>query len=262
MRHWILALALILPATTHAADPAPNPPAEGFDVEGSDPAAIAIADEVVEAVGGRAAWDRTRHIRWRFLGGRLHSWDKHTGRVRIEGETREGEPFVLLTDLDDLASGEAWVDGEKVVEEAAHAEWMDRAEAMWINDGYWMFLPWKLKDSGVTLRDGGEDALPDGRAARVLELDFEDVGRTPENRYRVFVGNDTKLIEWWEYFPDDDATEPALATAWSGWAPYGDILLADSRRELGDMSEIAVFDALPDSVYTDPAPVDWDALEP
>ena len=44
-----------------------NPPAEGFDAENSDAKAIAIADEVMEAMGGRAAYDSTRYLSWNFL---------------------------------------------------------------------------------------------------------------------------------------------------------------------------------------------------
>ena len=46
--------------------PAPtneNPPADGFDLENSDEAAMDIADEVMKAMGGRANWDQTRFHR-------------------------------------------------------------------------------------------------------------------------------------------------------------------------------------------------------
>ena len=48
----------------HAAD---NPPAPGFNTADSDPKAIALADEVMAAMGGRANWDATRYITWRFF---------------------------------------------------------------------------------------------------------------------------------------------------------------------------------------------------
>ena len=44
-----------------------NAPAEGFDLESSDPLAIVIADRVMHAMGGRRAWDQTRYLSWNFL---------------------------------------------------------------------------------------------------------------------------------------------------------------------------------------------------
>ena len=48
-----------------------NPAAEGFNMEGSDPKAISIADEVMTAMGGRKNWNNTRYITWNFFGARL-----------------------------------------------------------------------------------------------------------------------------------------------------------------------------------------------
>ena len=48
-----------------------NPPAEGFDIEGSNPIAILLADQVMNNMGGRASWDNTRFISWNFFGRRL-----------------------------------------------------------------------------------------------------------------------------------------------------------------------------------------------
>ena len=62
----------------------PNTPMAGFNTEGSDAKAIAIADSVMRASGGRYAWDMTRYLRWTFLGNRSLVWDKTTERVRID----------------------------------------------------------------------------------------------------------------------------------------------------------------------------------
>ena len=43
-----------------------NYPLPGFDLEGSDPLAIVLADRIMSAMGGREAWDKTRYIKWKF----------------------------------------------------------------------------------------------------------------------------------------------------------------------------------------------------
>ena len=146
MRRIALLLGLLAPAC-HAprATLDPNPACAGFDAAGSDASAIALADEVMRAMGGRAAWDRTRVLCWTFFGRRSHVWDKWTGDYRLE----EGERVVLLN----LESGAGRV-FDKGVERTDAAEVgpaLQRAKSVWINDSYWLVMPYKLKDSGVTL---------------------------------------------------------------------------------------------------------------
>jgi hypothetical protein len=53
-----------------------NPAAEGFNESASDAKAIAIADEVMQAMGGRKAWDKTRYLSWKFFSFRQLTWDR------------------------------------------------------------------------------------------------------------------------------------------------------------------------------------------
>lgn len=256
----LLVVLLLLPVTASSALADTNPPADGFDLAGSDQKAIEIADTVMASMGGRAAWDATRHLRWRFFGRRLHVWDKSTGDVRIEGtEGDSGAPYVILMNIN-TGAGRAWRAGAEITSPDDLHEMLDRGEAMWINDSYWMFMPYKLKDSGVTLRYLGEQTLPDGRSADVLELTFREVGRTPENKYHVFVSRDRRLVEQWAFFGQATDDEPGFLNPWDNWQRYGAILLSDGRGDRAH-TDVAVFETLPASVYEDPRPVDWTGLE-
>ncbi len=253
----VAAAAAPVPAESHAA---PNPPAEGFDLAGSDAKAIEIADRVMAAMGGRDAWDATRYLRWRFFGRRLHVWDKHAGRIRIEGVGREDQkPYVILMNLH-TKEGRAWRGGEEITDPAELAEMLDQGESIWINDSYWIVMPYKLKDTGVTLKYAGRGTMADGRPAEVLELTFKDVGDTPENKYRVYVADDSGLVEQWDFYRNAADEEPGFKTPWHDWQRYGRILLSDNRGENGH-TEVAVFDELPDSVFTVPAAGDWASIE-
>lgn len=254
---FLLVAFLLLP-TTPARAGSDNPPAAGFDLEGSDPDAIVVADRTMEAMGGRAAWDSTRFLRWRFFGRRLHVWDKYTGDIRIEATDKEDREIVVLMNLNSK-TGRVWRDGIEVTAADEKAEMLHNGESQWINDSYWVFMPYKLKDSGVTLDYLGERLMEDGRAADVLELVFENVGRTPQNKYRVYVAEETGLVEQWDFYADAGDEEPRFQNPWHNWQPYGSILLSDNRGE-GGHSELGVYDALPATVFTDPAPVDWAAL--
>jgi hypothetical protein len=120
-------------------------------------------------------------------------------------------------------------------------------------------MPYKLKDSGVTLRFVGERQMLDGRPADVLQLTFEEVGRTPENKYLVYVGRDSSLVEQWDFFSEATDPEPRFQNPWGNWQRYGAILLSDDRGERGH-TDIAVFREIPPAALTDPAPVDWPGL--
>jgi len=61
-----------------------NPAAQGFNLASSDEKAIAIADQTMEAMGGREAYENARYLAWNFFGSRKHVWDKQTGDVYIK----------------------------------------------------------------------------------------------------------------------------------------------------------------------------------
>lgn len=246
-------------ASLQAADS--NPAAEGFNLQDSDPEAIEIADRVMVELGGRQAWDEARFLTWSFFGRRRHVWDKQTGDIRIEGVDRETErPYLILMNLG-TKQGRAWMEGDPVTDPEDLSAMLDNGESVWINDSYWMFMPYKLKDSGVTLKHVGKGQMQDGRPAEVLQLTFEAVGNTPENKYRVYVAADSGLVEQWDFYADAADEEPRFSSPWRNWQRYGRILLSDNRGE-SSHTDIAVLEALPPEVLTSPEPVDWQALIP
>ena len=256
---FLFALLATTGAALEAAEA--NPPAEGFDLEGSDPRALEIADRVMLGLGGREAWDETRFLTWSFFGRRRHVWDKQSGDIRIEGVDRETErPYLILMNLHDK-QGRAWKDGAPVTDSAELAEMLEYGESVWINASYWMVMPYTLKDSGVTLKDLGKGPMQDGRSAEILQLTFEAVGRTPQNKYKVYVADDSGLIEQWDYYSDSKDAEPQLSSPWHNWQRYGRILLSDNRGERGH-TDVAVLNELPPEVLSSPEPVDWQALIP
>jgi len=211
----------------------------------ADERAAALAARVMERLGGREAWDRTRVVSWRFFGGRRHVWDKHTGDFRIEDGA-----LVLLGNVGEDAV-RAFEDGAELDDPERLAELAARARSMWINDSYWMFMPFKLRDPGVRLAWAGRGELPDGRGVELLELTFDGVGETPENRYVVFVADDTGRIEQWSFYRTAEQADPNLVTPWADWRRYGDVWLAGDRGRGADWS-IAVYDEPPAGVFEAP----------
>ncbi|HEX7181669.1 MAG TPA: hypothetical protein VF756_07490 [Thermoanaerobaculia bacterium] len=222
------------------------------------PSAEKVAGQVMQALGGKEAWDATRFLRFTFAGRRTHHWDKWTGRHRIEGQTQEGQRYLVLHNIN-TRQGDAWLDGQKLDGDKAK-EWLERAYQAWVNDTYWLLMPYKLRDPGVKLTHEGTEQI-DGKTYDKLHLTFESVGLTPKDRYWAYINRDTHLMDRWAYvLQDQPADAQPTVWAWQGWQRYGKIMLAPSRSQVtGDrkleLGDIAVFDSLPDSVFTSPEPV-------
>ncbi len=245
------------PEAARAVAPADdNPAAVGFDDQGSEPRAIALADATLRAMGGRAAWDRTRYLTWRFFGKRLHVWDRWTGDVRIEYDERGAGPhMVILLNLNS-GKGRAFHGGTEVTDTAALFALLQKGKEIWINDSYWLVMPYKLKDSGVTLRYRGEGKMVDGRLADVLLLTFTGVGVTPQNKYEVYVARDTGLVEQWAYYDKAGDPKPEFVGPWHKWRRYGGILLSSDHGEGEVHTGVNAPARLPASVFRSPVRVD------
>lgn len=241
--------------STTAALAGENPAAPGFLLDESDAEAIALADRVMTRLGGREAWDATRYVTWKFFGRRLHVWDRHSGDIRVEGADRETrEPYLVLMNLHS-GEGRAWQAGEEVTDAEELAKRLELGESAWINDSYWMFMPFKLKDTGVALKHIGSGQLLDGRPAEVVELTFREVGRTPENKYRVYVARDSGLVEQWDFYTNASDEAPRFQVPWRNWRRHGAILLSDDRGQ-GRHTDIAVLAAVPEGTFSSQEPVD------
>jgi len=219
----------------------------------SDARAIEIAQATVAAMGGWDALDATRYVSWNFFARRQHYWDRHTGDIRIES-VRDGVSTVVLMNIQ-TGEGRVFNDGVQLEGEAA-AEVLEFGQQAWVNDAYWMFMPYKMLDPGVTLGYVGEKQTADGMDAWVLDLTFGvGVGYTPENRYHVYVGKDSGLVEQWDFYAEAGNEEPSFASPWKDWKTFGGIKLATNHGRGVDW-EIAVHATLPASVLSDPAPVE------
>lgn len=244
-----LSLAVLSLATGCASDGSrylANPAAPGFDSAGSDPKAVAIADETMQAMGGRRAWNDARCLAWTFFGRRKHVWDKWTGDYRLE----EGRRVVCMNL--GTGAGRVFEGKDEIHDPKSKAEALAKARSAWINDSYWLVMPYKLKDSGVTLKSKGDGVLDDGRKADVLVLTFARVGDTPENKYDVWVAKDSRLVEQWAFYKSASDDEPRFKTTWTGWKRYGQILLSGDRGGDRQLTDIAVMEKPPPQLYAAP----------
>lgn len=224
-----------------------NPAAEGFDQANSDPAAVELADSVMEAMGGWENWHNTRFISWNFFGNRNLVWDKKEERARIESIK---DSITYVVNLKTL-TGKVWVKGQPLTESDSLNKMLNRAKSIWINDSYWLVMPFKLKDSGVTLKYLGEDTLNTGGRCNVLELTFKNVGDTPQNKYHVYVDLTDNLVKQWAYYSNASQDSANFVRPWDNYKKYGNILLSADRSDGGGPKGVSVTDTLNEKIFAE-----------
>ena len=217
--------------------PATQPAAVAPSAE-RDPEAVAIVEASLAAMGGRDAWNEARVLTWVFFGRRRLYWDTWTDDIRIESDV-DGVRVIAVMNLG-TGEGRIWRDGAPVTDPEEIASGLALARRTWINDSYWLVMPYKLLDPGVRLRYVGEAGNSDG-PTDVIEVTFDNVGLTPGNKYQVYFSQRSGLVSEWAFFERATDESPKFVMPWREWLPYGPILLSGDRGE-GQLTGIAVFD--------------------
>ena len=201
---------------------------------------------VETAMGGRAAYEQKPYLVWNFFGKRKTYWDRRNNRVRIE-QPEAGS--VILYDPKTRATtaylADTLVTGNRALTKPKEAE------NIFINDAYWLLLPWKLRDPGVNVRYLGTKAGMMGRDMEVLELTYDvGTGLTPKNKYHIYIDPQTNLVAQWDFYADASDPEPRLTNPWLNYQDYGGILLSGDRGAVGKLTEIDAPASLPDELFT------------
>ncbi len=255
------------PAASAAQPPAPAaPPApSAFDPAKSDEKAVALAEKAIAAMGGDA-WSRTRYLKFTWVWKQgdkrtaiTHYWDRFGQRSRMEGPSRDGRAVVAVVDHR-TKEGVATIEGQVPSDEDVR-KYVTLAYERLINDSYWFFMQFKLKDPGARLRYEGEIKAGPVTYDKVL-LTFDDgVGLTSKDRYWLYINRDKQLIERWSYVLQAmPSSASPVAWEWVDWQEIGGLRIAMRRTQPGGESEIfieglQIFDGLPESVFTSAAAV-------
>jgi hypothetical protein len=126
-------------------------PFEDVDVE-------RIYTRMMTVMAPGSAWPQARYLAFDWVIARpdgepvvrSHRWDRWEGRYRVEA-VRDGKLMLALFDVGDPASGRVWLDGRPVTGEQA-MEMLRQANAIYVNDSYWLIMPYKWRDPGVHAR--------------------------------------------------------------------------------------------------------------
>jgi hypothetical protein len=84
----------------------------------------------------------------------------------------------------------------------------------------------------------------------VLQLTFENVGVTPQNKYDLYVDVHEKLIKSWSYYSDASSDTANWTRPWDNYQKYGNILLSADRSDDGGPKNVKVDEEISDDVFT------------
>ncbi|WP_276498640.1 DUF6503 family protein [Pontibacter litorisediminis] len=210
-----------------------------------------IAQKVIENMGGEKGWNDTRYLAWTF-NDQYQVWDKQQHRFRWEMDSLVA---IISTETKD---GKVYVSGKELPAGEERQKLLEQAYALWINNSYWLVMPFKLLDPGVNLTYVGEEETMDGAPADVLEMTFEEVGLTPQNKYKVWVDKEQGLVTQWAFFRNYEDAAPTFTRRWSNYRDYGSIKLASDRSNPQsdfELFHIAVPARVPERVFNSPKPI-------
>lgn len=188
-----------------------------------------ILDSLEMAMGGRAAYEKAQVIEWSFFGYRKLIWDKAGKQVWIEYQ--QGQPLQIYYDIkEDTAA--VYLDGKSVNDVDSLLMFKTRARRIWINDSYWLVMPFKLRDPGVNISYSGVSSIDSviQEPCHILTVTFDDsVGVTPENKYEVFISLKDRLVKGWKYYNKVTDQEPSIYNPWRNYQNYRDVMFSDVR---------------------------------
>tara|TARA_B100001750_G_scaffold135540_1_gene107826 strand:+ start:5159 stop:5956 length:798 start_codon:yes stop_codon:yes gene_type:complete len=248
---WLLLLAASLAACgEEREEPArtAEPEAAAATEEPASPA-DALATQVWAAAGGEAL-DQVAHLDFRFVvedAGEvvfeaMHHWDRAGKRDRVSWVDGEGVLHDAIVDLDERTAC-GTLDGVVAAGEAAAALAED-AYGRWVNDSYWLMVPLKVLDPGVSRRE-----IPAEGALRRLELTFAGVGLTPGDRYVLDVDPEGRITRWEMSLQGSEP--PPKGVSFSGHTEVGPLTLPLEHAVEGAERRVLLRDV---EVLGEPAP--------
>ncbi|MBI3077851.1 MAG: hypothetical protein HYY85_12850 [Deltaproteobacteria bacterium] len=206
-----------------------------------DGQADALANRMIEAAGGMAAWDRMQDVSFKLTviphnpqgepaaAAVSVYWLKRPYRGRMETLDENGH-LVLGFDGE-----KAW--GMRNGKPVTDATTLKRAQFLPLNWWYWLGIPFKLKDPGVVLAHKGTATLQ-GRQVERLEATFRPgTGATSSDRYLYYVNPQTARVELVEFWLQEGVWPGAGGARHGFWSDYqkvGDITTHTRRVAYGD----------------------------
>ncbi|MDZ7269842.1 MAG: hypothetical protein ONB48_21375 [candidate division KSB1 bacterium] len=232
------ALHLVIAAALSAAAPVSLAQPQADD-------ARELARQVMNALGGIQNWEKTTELAFDFVVSsegtevtrRHHVWNRRTnGYLLSWNDSRNGSAYRLAFDNIYQKTGTVSIDGRTPADSTVR-QMLERGYALFINDTYWLIMPFKLFDPGVNLREMPAEKS-EGKRVRVLHLSFAGVGLTPGDQYWLAIDPVSFRIQSWRYQLESGREGGYF---WQDYKAFGAVTLS-LRRVSHDGKRVIWFD--------------------
>lgn len=206
-----------------------------------------IVTRMENAMGGVNAYDQIQHLQWNFFGSRKWWWNKWTGDVRCEA--LRSDISIVMNILSQ--KGQVKLNGEIQSHPDSLSKYLERGYRWWINDSYWLVMPFKLRDQGVALAYlGTQNTEVDSIECDVMKLTFKEVGVTPGNMYHLYVDPKTGFLVQWDFYRTQQDSLPAFKMPWLNYQEHQGVFFSSDRGRR-KIEEVEAYKDVPESIYTD-----------
>lgn len=233
-----------------------------------DTRADSLAMRIYQGHGGPQTWRNVPALGFTFAAGQQpdqrveiaqHWWNRETGDYRVEWNGGPDSAYTAVFNVrefdQDPPTGRAALNGTRL-DSAAEAQALRAARHRFANDTYWLLAPVKLFNDGVH-RAYAADSSGDG--FEVLQLSFDDVGITPDDRYWLTADSTGRLDHWAFHLEGMAPDAPPAVFRWTGYetfaTPAGPVTLA-TRKESASGPNVVYTDEIetpgrfPDSLFS------------
>jgi hypothetical protein len=222
-----------------------------FDRTTQDAKALAIADKVLAAAGGDAAWAKAKQLKWsqsimkdgkEVLGG-SQAWDRWNGRHNGRAHRQDGDLVVIREIYGETEN--AYLDrGQghlmKKIEGGADQA-IKMAHERWEFDTTILFMPFLLEEPGTKLEYVEEAQSDDGKPADILRVTFDPKDKTRTATYRILVNRETNQIVRYEIQKAGAGEDQRLGYGVTQWLEGSGIKYPGTIENLGLKGEVLTY---------------------
>jgi hypothetical protein len=185
-----------------------------------------IAEQMAKTFG-LDSFGKVEAIRYTFaipglVPPRTWEWHPKTDTVIYEGKDKEGNPTKMTYKRSELDSQS---DAVKT-----------QIDPGFVNDQYWLVLPFHVIWDGATVTDEGMHETPLGKtSAQLIRVKYAESGYSPGDTWELYVGPDKRVLEMTYHRAVAVPKLPSLVNAkWEGYKKAGPLLFSTDHHGTAD----------------------------
>lgn len=235
-------------------------------------AAERLEGKMVDSLGGAGTLDDMRYLTFEFsiehskaqVLRRTHTWDRKTGRYRMEGTFADGKPYVALFNTT-TRQGQVFV-GNKLEPMTDPSRALQEIYRFYQGDTAWLLGLFRLRAPGVELSDTGQ-AVITGKSFEVLSAVASGpaAGTLPGAQNWVYLDPETARPFAWSLVPEGQSAR--VSYLFAKFQGVGKMQLPVRLERLGSPWAIAFNYVMPmqtisDNVFTSVAEPSIEKIKP